>query len=375
MKLKILFLFLFFLSISSGSYSQLNERKKGNAEPVAVVNYPEGIVYALPRTVVVVSVNVQKETFIPGPYAAYAKKYLGYTSAETQKYTSWSISGIDIATKGEPDPLAMFKGMDSVASRLSLLSDGRILGIEVSSIQCEEEMIKRNFIINEQMPKVPFTDLSSTDEYDIIVDQAAGSEKLVGKSFETKAQEAADYLIHLRKKRAYTLLSPTDLVPEDGLGYQVFIQEAQRLEKEYTELFLGKVFRSEHQFVFEYLPSEKESKNEILFRFSEDKGVLPVSDVSGRPIVLDLTRNSTSFAKAQELKSSINPKAGQSGIYYRIPVVGELTVSNGLQPLFQAKFPVAQFGALAPLPENLLNGKYSVEFDPITGTIKQIRIK
>ncbi len=375
MKFKILFISLVLLGFCSVSFSQSNDRKKGNNESVVVAHFPEGIVYALPRTVIVIKVKTKKETFYPGPYAAYAKKYLGYQSADTQNYTRWSIIGLDIDTHGEPDPQAMFKGMDSVASRLSLLPDGRILGIEAPIILWEDKMVKRNFIIDELIPKVPFTDLSSSDEYDILVDQAAGSEKLVGKSLEMKAQEAADYLIHLRKKRAYTILSPTDLVPEDGLGYQVFLQEAHRLEKEYTELFLGKTYCSEHEFIFEYIPSDKESKNDILFRFSEEKGVVPVSDVSGRPIVLDLVRSNALLAKVQELKTSLNPKAGQSGIYYRIPVMGELTLSNGLQPMFQSKFPVAQFGVVAPLPEELLDGKHSVEFDRVTGNIKQISKK
>jgi len=375
MKFRIFFISLFFLGFCFDAFSQSNDRKKGSAESVAVVHYPEGVVYALPRTVIVVKVKAKKETFFPGPYAAFARKYLGYQLVETQNYTRWSISALEIDTHGEPDPLAMFKGMDSVASRLCLLPDGRILGIESPEIQFGEEMLTRNFIVNELVPKVPFTDLSSSEEYDILVDQAAGTEKLVGKSLEMKAQEAADYLIHLRKKRAYTIISPTDLVPEDGLGYQVFLQEAQRLEKEYTELFLGKTYCSEHEFTFEYIPSDKEPKNDILFRFSEEKGIVPVSDVSGRPFVLDLTRNNASLAKAQELKASVHPKAGQSGIFYRIPVMGELTLSNGLQPLLQAKFPVAQFGVLAPLPEHLLDGKHSVEFDRVTGTIKQIRKK
>lgn len=375
MKRKCIILAGFFLMLGVIGFAQSGDRKKGNPEVAPVISYPEGIVYALPRTVVVVKVTARREEFIPGPYAAYAKKYLGYAQVGMQNRTTWSITGIDIDLLGEPDPQAMFKAMDSLAARVSLTSDGRISGLDSKAVPGEFQLTKRSFIVNNDVPELSFPDLSSSDEYDVMVDPATGGEKLIGKSTETKAQEAADYLIKLRKKRAFTILSPTDVVPEGGDAYPAFLDEAKRLEKEYVGLFAGKTYTSDHQFIFEYIPGEKESRNDILFRFSEEKGILPVSDVTGRPVVIDVSRNNQAYSKASELKSSQNPQAGKSGLYYRIPVMGEVSISNGLSPLFSARIPIAQFGVVAPLPEDLINGKYTLLFDTVTGSVRQLAKK
>jgi hypothetical protein len=375
MKRTVYFFLLFFFCLLISNATNPNERKKGAVEAPTTSVQAGGIVYSLPRTVVVVTVEARREVFIPGPYAAYAKKYLGYNQAEMQAKTTWTISNVDIELTAEPDPSATFKTFDSIASRVSLLPDGRLFSINSNKSSDAVSLIKRNFITNDAIPRIPFPDLSSNDEYDVLVDPSGGKEKLVGKSLEVKAQEAADYLIRLRKKRAYTILSASDVVPEDGHGYEIFIEEGKRIEKEYVELFMGKSFVSAQKYVFDFIARDKDVKNEVIFSFSDDKGILPKSDVSGRPVVVELSKLGNSFARIQELSKPENPEEGKSGIYYRTPVMGELSITNGLLPLFSARFPLAQFGVIAPLPEQLLDGKYEVVFDAQTGNIKQVNRK
>ena len=57
--------------------------RRGNDEQVTQKPYyEEGVVYSLPRNGLKIIVDVEKTTFIPGPYAAYAKKYLGIDNVD-----------------------------------------------------------------------------------------------------------------------------------------------------------------------------------------------------------------------------------------------------------------------------------------------------
>ncbi|MBK6283193.1 MAG: DUF4831 family protein [Draconibacterium sp.] len=57
------------------------QRKK---DEVVAPTFVEGVVYSLPRTGIRVNVTATKETFRPGPYAAYAEQLLGIKNAKTK---------------------------------------------------------------------------------------------------------------------------------------------------------------------------------------------------------------------------------------------------------------------------------------------------
>lgn len=364
---------IFLIICMIGAVMASSAQKKNSTPVVIETTPPDGLIYSLPRTVLVFKVTAKRSTFIPGPYASFAKKYLGYNNVGTQNKTTWEITGMDVEISGEPDPSAMYEALGDGAANVSVLTDGRISGINNENINFNITPTKCSHIAQNEVPANPFLDLSSDDEYDVQVDATRGTEKLVAKSFETKAREAADYLIRLRKKRAYTILSAEDAVPEDGIGYKAFIEEAERLEKEYVSLFVGKTFTDEHEFSFDYVPTSTDAKNEIIFRFSENKGVLPQTDMSGSPVVVEITKDKAAFAKVSGLKSGKTET--DNNIFYRIPVMAEINVAHGLTPILSAKAPIAQFGIVSPVPENLLLGNHEIIFDVNTGTIKQIKQK
>ncbi len=363
------------LSVSAINPRDKADKKRGDEDNISVedtASYNDGIVYALPRTVLRVKVKAEKSIYIPGPYHEYASKYLGYDNVEQSKKVIWKIKCIDVVPIGEADPNAYFKTKDTLSSLVTLLPDGRIAGINSLENNSEALIYETQNLVNDNLPSLIFPDQASSDNYEIHLDSITGAEKFVVKSVEQKAQEAADYIIRLRKKRAYSILDPTDVVPEDGLGYQVFVEEAKRLEKEYITLFLGKTFNKTHEFVFNYIPDSKNVKNEMLFRFSEERGVLPKSDISGKPITIELSKEQKAYSSIDKLKETDNPNPASYGLYYRVPVMAQLDILNGIQPLYSARFPIAQYGVIAPLPDDLVNGKNSILFDTATGTIKSI---
>jgi hypothetical protein len=110
----------------------------------------------------------------------------------------------------------------------------------------------------------------------------------------------------------------------------------------------------------------------VFFRFSEDRGVLPKTDLSGRPIVIEVNKAESLAAKQNGLVSSENPEAGKSGLYYRMPGLAEIRILDGGTQLAGARVSIAQLGATAPIPEGLLDGSYQIELYPTTGAIKNV---
>jgi hypothetical protein len=76
--------------------------------------------------------------------------------------------------------------------------------------------------------------------------------------------------------------------------------------------------------------------------------------------------------KQSALSASENPNAGKSGLYYRIPGMSEIRISDGSSLLAGSRAPIAQFGTVAPVPEDLLDGNYRLEFYSSTGAVKSI---
>jgi hypothetical protein len=219
-------------------------------------------------------------------------------------------------------------------------------------------------------PQVKFTDLSIWSFYSPA--DSTQKNKMVAKSLEQKAAEAAETIINIRNSR-YTLLTNADNEPlPDGKSFEVMRDELGKMEENYLALFTGKSAKESCEFSFDFIPGQKTVKGEVFFRFSDDRGVLPKSDLSGRPIVIDVIKDENLASKQYALSASANPEAGKSGLFYRIPGMSEISILDGNKQLAGARAAIAQFGTTAPVPENLLDGSCKLEFFPGTGAIKSI---
>jgi hypothetical protein len=375
MKIRLLIITVFILLAQTGWSSDQKEKKNEEKNQGVPPNTADGIVYALPRTGLSITVKLVKESFRPGPYSLYAEKYLGYSNVNVTASDTWKIVGVQLQSFGEADPEAVYKTFGPVSSMVSLLPDGTIAGVN-SGILTERDVLKGSvFIDNSEIPEILFPDQSSDDQYDIEIFSETGEERVMVKSNEIKAREAADYLVRLRKKRAYTILNPSDGVPEDGKGYEVFVQQVEKLEKEYVSLFLGKSFKSEHEFTFNYIPAKENVKNEVLFRFSEEKGILPKTDISGKPITIEMVKDQKQYSSIESVNQPAGPNSGRSGLFYRIPVNASVSISEGINVLYAGRVSIAQFGLITPIPEMLIREDCSLNFDPVTGSLKSALTK
>jgi len=343
------------------------QRKKAETAPGV---FAGGVVYSLPRTGIRLFVEVLQEKFFHGPYYEYAQKYLGIKGAPATDSENWTITGVKIETYGEPDPTEVHKASGSVASLLSLSEDGILAGIN-SKIKGEDgKVVTSDFTKDVEVPRQLWPDVSMHSflaEKDTV--RRSGN---TFKSFEEKAAEAANDIVKLRKRKALTLAAKYDKLPPDGKAYEVMVSDLDRIIDEYTSLFIGKSYRGKHNYTFEVVPDNKGVKGLVAFRFSPSSGVLPESNVSGKPIMLELEPNTDIVKNGYQASSPVSGETSANGIYYRIPGIAVAKVLNGSEVLALARLSIAQFGVVTHMPDALLNGDYSIEFHKVTGAIQRI---
>ena len=344
--------------------SAKDDKKKPANELAAIIG---GVVYALPRTVIHIDVEANQEILIHGPYYAYAQKYLGINDAPKADEENWTILKAVMDTYGEPDPAAVYKAMGNTATLLSLSEDGIIVGIN-SEVKPEAgKVFTSNFPSKPADKGDVWTNLSMRTFLAV-----KDSTKKAGtnfKSFEEKAAETASDILKYRKRKASLLAVKDDKFMPDGQAYQVMSTELDRIIHDYEELFVGRKIHRQHHLSFDVVPDGKSGKALVAFRFSPTAGVLPASNVSGKPIMLELEPNSE---LKQKIESTVTPEITTKGIYHRIPMATQARLLNGSDILAQAKMTIAQFGVITAISDGLLTGEYSIEFYPSTGAIRRI---
>ena len=359
-------LFTFFL-IAGNLTAQKSDKKKSAAE-MGVFN--GGVIYSLPRTGIRIMVEVSQEKFFRGPYSEFAQRYLGVKNAATSDAELWTITDLKMETFGEPDPSEMHKATGAVASMLSLSDNGVLIGIN-SSVKGESAKTYTSvFTPDVEIPREIWSDISMHSFFagKDSMNQAGGKMK----SVEQKAAEAASDIINLRERKAVILAADDKPLPPDGKAYQVMVEEMNKIVGDYESLFIGKSYKSSHKYVFEVVPDAKGSKAIVAFRFSATAGILPESNISGKPIMLELDPNVDLVRNGEQKAAPIAGETSSNGLFYRTPGMVVVRLLNGSDVLAQARLSMAQFGVVTAIPDGLTNGEYSIEFHPVTGAIQRI---
>jgi hypothetical protein len=295
---------------------------------------------------------------------------LGIDNVPSADADRWNMDEMQIELFSEPDPEQVHKAMGQAAQMVSLTESGILAGIN-TSVNVEETAVKTNSFLKKNLDKqVKFTDVSIWSFYSPV--DSTKKFKMVSKNLEQKAAEAAETIFNIRNSRFALLTNADDEPLPDGKSFEVMTEELGKMEENYVALFIGKSNKQIYQFSFDFVPEQKTLKGEVVFRFSDERGVLPKSDLSGRPIVIDVVKAENLAAKQSGLSTSENPNAGRSGLYYRMPGMSEIRIMDGNAQIAGARAAIAQFGTIAPVPEDLLDGNYKLEFYPNTGAVKSI---
>lgn len=320
---------------------------------------PEGtMIYALPKTTLTLKVTAEKETFLAGPYAQYARKYLG-NDARTEDAVTYSVKSIDMIPYIEADLdntyTVSLSARDASSSGFVQMCSQGIIALSDSYTGKEDAWRFPSLTSNDRFNgkegsgnlTTSTTTLYRTEKTaDGFRRVAVQQSEVVEKSLEKKAAEAAQTIFNLRKSRIQIITGDTDAT-FSGEALKAAIDEITRLEEEYLTLFYGITERSLQTMQFDVTPDAANSRQMyVAFRISDTEGLLPSDNLAGRPVVLQITG-----AKAKE--AQISDTAGRKAagtrkqIYYRIPATSTVRILDGEEMLLQSRVPVYQLGSTA----------------------------
>jgi hypothetical protein len=348
--------------------------QRKSKDEVAAPTFVEGVIYSLPRTGLRVDVQAVKETFRPGPYAAYAEQLLGIKNVRTKAMVNWAVEDVNIYVFSEPDPEQVFKAIGDVASLVSLSGNGCLAGINSKSTTGKEDVV----VTNRVGQKNKFDDNSLfeyfTDTPFYTTGDSTNNYKPVKLADEQKISKAAQRVLECRRIQYEIAAGLVDEFHPDGKAYQVSLKELKKIEEDYLSLFVGKTNYDNETFGFDYVPKSG-GKSEAVFRISEENGIVPATDLSGKPVMIEFEIEKELSQKYAGMVKSDNPAAGQSGVFYRVPGRAAIKLIYEMNVIATARATIAQFGSVAPVPERLLSGEYSIGFNPETGAIENIQKK
>jgi hypothetical protein len=158
-----------------------------------------------------------------------------------------------------------------------------------------------------------------------------------------KAQDMADLILKLRKRRVKLMMGEYDYHP-DGTALKVIVTELTKQEEELMSNFIGIKTHETKNFYYSFAPTGSFSK-EMLW-FSEDKGVSE-TPTGGASAVSVSVSTKESVAQVGEIRST---EKITNSIYFRSPVVAQVSVKTGNTVLAELKVPVFQVGRLQQMP-------------------------
>lgn len=324
-----------------------------------------GVVYSLPRTEIEVEAIVRKETYQPGPFAGYARTYLG-KSVKTDPSIRYSIRAIRVRSVGVADPehkyVVEFRP-GTVAPFVYLNNRGLICAINagdgVEPYELPKEKSMEDMLQNIPFPNYP--DPSFPQEYAL-----AGSQS-------KKADIASKYLFDIREGKVDLMKGDVDAMPKDGASLKIALEALEMQEAATLALFEG--MSSQEEFVYRVqVRPEAAMHNRTIFRFSEYYGPTSANDLSGAPVTMDLKVLENTAPQTAEEERKI--EKGLKGIVYNVPGRAEVTISQDGKPLITRELPVVQFGQRQSLIPKLFKVRKSdniqVVFDSETGSIQEI---
>lgn len=322
------------------------------------------IVYALPRTVFTVYINMDRIIEKPGPYSRYASDMLGLSNVIMNEKESWSIVKVTVKAHEEVDPSEYYVVKSNSLFQtnvLSLKKEGLVMDINPGDYYSSES---NSGVMETDKDQMRSVDLGS-DEYFKLQSDTAYKRVSIDSSFvripyivekkklltvDQLAEKAARRIMEMRDGKHLILTGEANVFPQSDAA----IIEMNRLEKEYTELFTGKTLRERRTFTYQIIPDKHMiGKPVTLCQFSEQTGPGTGTLKGGEPVTADLipeqkTKNLIYTRNNQNEKSaSVYDK-----LYYRAPDVVNLKISKGTDILLNTRKLIYQFGEVIQLPSN-----------------------
>lgn len=324
----------------------------------AVAQNSGNIVYSLPRTTLVLEVEAVCESFHAGPYAKYAKQYLG-VDVRQQDATSYKVSQVNVIPCIEADPSVrceLAAGNRPLGDNYLKVTSQGLISLFDSGMGTERKWRFPSMLSEEDVLADEATDNIASEDVELyrMVNKdgtyhkvAVVQSQTVAKSDQMKAYALAQQIFELRDKRMQIITGDTDAT-FSGSALKAAIDEITRLEKQYLTLFLGYSEYSVHKMSFDLTPLPDQEQYYVAFRVSDSAGLLPSDNISGRPVVASID-----FETVEQDVQVLSPVKGAKAdnvLYYRKPLIGTVKITDQSRLLIQTRVPFYQFGQTLTLP-------------------------
>jgi len=324
--------------------------------PLSLNEGESNIVYALPKTELCIVVETEKKSQSPGMFYRYSERYLAAKKVITEEKTDYRLKSVKIILRAIPDPARTFSFVPSgnlQSSHLSVNSNGILCGVNVPA---ETESVT---------PKVTILPVKDISQPDALL--PLGEEYMMAGSEAKLAEGAAKQIYRIRESRISLLTADQDKLPADGDSFKSMLEGMNNLEKELTELFVGKTIK-ETQTQTLYLTPANAVANDVLFRLSALKGIVNSDDLSGTPYYISIKP-----IDGKKNGTDSKAKGEKAGIYYILPASTQINIGDGVNTVFSEQFFIPQFGILIPLAESLFKQPHiKVQIDSQTGRLLKV---
>lgn len=330
------------LSITLALAALMPAARMSAQDPVGTVSY------ALPKTAIVLEVEAVRENFYAGPYAKFAQKYLG-VDARQEDQSTCTLSAVKMIPTIEADQNnRYFVTPDKNSmSFLALTSQGLIAvndgnfgnGAEWRfASQAGADFSDKG--VSSNLTSEATTLFRGVDGNRVGVQQSM----VVQKSLEQRAQEAAEMIFELRKKRVQIVTGDTDAT-YSGEAMGAALAEIAALEKEYLSMFIGYSDFQTQKMKCDVVPEkDRKSQTYVAFRLSDTDGIVSADNMSGKPYLLELTPQPVSPAAGKGTAARGNVAV------YRIPAICAVKLTDGVNPILQDRVAVYQLGVESYFP-------------------------
>ena len=356
----IIFLVLVFFSISCKTPMQVTVNNVYSDES----NYNYKLYYALPSTMLKITVVQKKVTYNPGYLANYAENFFGEKAKSSTSLIKFYIDDIQIESAPIFDSTRVFSvSFEGQAINIITNKQGFLSGLNLSS--------KADFNSCEQNKQAYYNYIINTDEPIKSIPQKYY--ELSGKG--TKAAYLANEVFTLREDRHYLAIGEaTNTYLPDGLAIKGMLEYLQNLENQYLKEFYGSTIIEFDTLTYWYLPKKLDFQRETLFKFSESSGISTLTNTNAYPIFLDIKSSNlhqlnhlVDKTKVIRLKNELS-----NGLAYSIPNVSQVIIRDDLEVYCTKSLNINQLGEIAYLPTSYFDNKTQVKLNPCQGTIISI---
>jgi Domain of unknown function (DUF4831) len=356
-------------------------------------------IYSLPQTTLKINFEITKTENTPGPYGEYAEILLGLDQIVDDYNETYTISNVDIDSYLEPDPdeyyvvqfdsnyfqysfnlseLGFLVSVNDTINDIvySQFPNGisNLNPVERFSFGETDHFVKRNIVSKKEKRYRTVTTDSST--YRVPYNTTSYNSK----SIKDNAEEAANFIIKLRKRKFKLMAGLYENAP-DGVAVPEMIKELEELETRYVSLFTGTVNQTKYYFSFDYTPDPNNAiKTFTLCYFSETKGILTLQELSSspnlekgmniRPINVNIDAGLSFQTNLDEVSESLIGKS----LIYKLPVYTNVKLVKGNDLFFEKKKQITQFGKKLYIPIHQTKLQ-KINFNPNNGAINSIQLK